>query len=222
MSKLVKDLVTKDLRGQLDGVRDALLVNVVGLDAIRTTKLRRELRSKNIHLEVVKNSLARRAAEGTPLAPAFEGVSGTLAIVWGAEDIVSLAKEITKFTELKEFEGFQARGGAMDGAKLSSAEVKAVSKWPSRQEQLSLLLGQILSPGAVLAGQLIGMGGALASQIKQRVEELEKAAPPEAPAAAAPATASEAAPATSEAAPAAAQPTAAQPAAAQPEAPPAS
>ena len=72
MSKLVKDLVTKDLRGQLAGVSDALLVNVVGLDAIRTSKLRRELRSKNIHLEVVKNSLARRAAEGTPLAAAFE------------------------------------------------------------------------------------------------------------------------------------------------------
>ena len=206
MSKLVKDLVTKDLRGQLAGVNDALLVNVVGLDAIRTSKLRRELRSKNIHLEVVKNSLARRAAEGTPLAAAFEGVSGTLAIVWGAEDIVSLAKEITRFTELKEYDGFQARGGAMDGTKLSSAEIKQVSKWPSRQEQLSLLLGQILSPGAVLAGQLISMGGALASQIKQRVEELEKAAPPAAP---------EPAPAAAEATATAATPTAAS------EAPPA-
>jgi len=202
MSKLVKDLVTKDLRGQLAGVNDALLVNVVGLDAIRTSKLRRELRAKNIHLEVVKNSLARRAAEGTPLAAAFEGVSGTLAIVWGAEDIVSLAKEITRFTELKEFDGFQARGGAMDGTKLSSAEIKQVSKWPSRQEQLSLLLGQILSPGAVLAGQLIGMGGALASQIKQRVEELEKAAPPAPPAEAA----APAAPAATEAPPAAPPP----------------
>jgi ribosomal protein L10 len=177
MSKLVKDLVTKDLRGQLAGISDALLVNVVGLDAIRTSKLRRELRAKNIHLEVIKNSLARRAVEGTPLAAAFEGVSGTLAIVWGADDIVSLSKEITRFTELKEFDGFQARGGAMDGTKLSPAEIKQVSKWPSRQEQLSLLLGQVLSPGAVFAGQLIGMGGALASQIKQRVEELEKTAP---------------------------------------------
>ena len=42
-------------------MNDALLVNVVGLDAIRTTKLRKELRAKNIQLEVVKNSLARRA-----------------------------------------------------------------------------------------------------------------------------------------------------------------
>ena len=43
MSKLVKNLVTEDLRKQLSGVSDALLVNVVGLDAIRTTKLRKEI-----------------------------------------------------------------------------------------------------------------------------------------------------------------------------------
>ncbi len=186
MSKLVKELVTKDLRAQLVGVNDVVLVNVVGLDAIRTTKLRRELRSKNIYLEVVKNSLARRATEGTVLAPAFEGATGTLAIVWGSEDIVSLAKEITRFSELKEFEGFEARGGAMDGAKLTSAEIKKVSKWPSRQEQLSILLGQILSPASTLAGQLIAMGGTLASQIKQRVEDLEKESPPDSGPAASP------------------------------------
>ncbi len=215
MSKLVKNLVTEDLRRQFSGVSDALLVNVVGLNAIRTTKLRKELRSKNIQLEVIKNSLARRASEGTPLAAAFKGIEGTLAVVWGSSDIVSLAKEITRLAGLKEFEGFTARGGAMDGATLSAAEVKQVSSWPTREEQLSLLLGQILSPGAVLAGQLTAMGGALASQIKQRVEDLEEAAPPAAPAEEAAPAASAEAPATSTAeAPAssAAEPPAAPPA----------
>jgi ribosomal protein L10 len=158
-------------------VSDALLVNVVGLDAIRTTKLRKDLRAKNIKLEVIKNSLARRATEGTPLAAAFQGVEGTLAIVWGASDIVSLAKEITRLAGLKEYEKLTARGGAMDGAKLSPEEVKQVSAWPSREEQLSLLVGQILSPGAKLASQLTSLGGSVASQIKQRVEDLEKNAP---------------------------------------------
>ncbi len=200
MSKIVKDLVTNDLRRQLTGVNDLLLINVVGLDAVRTSKLRKELRAKNIRLEVVKNSLARRAAEGTPLAPAFQGVEGSLAMVWGGEDIVSLAKEITRISGLKEFDGVVARGGAMDGAKLSPQEVKQVSTWPSREEQLSLLLGQVLSPGAVLVGQLSGAAGVLAGQIKQRFEDLEKAAPPEAAAPAevtapAEATASDATPA---------------------------
>ena len=56
---------------------------------------------------VVKNSMAPRATEGTPLAPAFEGVDGTLAIVWGGEDIVTLAKEIVKLAEDKEFEALR-------------------------------------------------------------------------------------------------------------------
>jgi ribosomal protein L10 len=187
MSKFVKDLLTRDLKSQLSGVNDALLVNVVGLDAIRTTKLRGELRKKNIKLEVIKNSLAKRATEGTPLAPAFEGVEGTLAIVWGADDFVSLTKEVVKFTEAKEFEGFTTRGGTMDGGKLSPAQIKEVSKWPSRAEQLSLLVGQILGPGARLAGQLKGAGGALVSQVKTHVENLEKSGSGEAPAAEAPA-----------------------------------
>ena len=59
----------------------------------------------------------------------------------------------------------------MDGAKLSADDVTAVSKWPSREEQLSLLVGQILSPGANLAAQLTSPGGKLASQIEQKAEE---------------------------------------------------
>jgi ribosomal protein L10 len=191
MSKLVKELVIKDLRRQLSGVNDALLVNVVGLNAMKTSKLRKELRGKNMQLEVVKNSLARRAAEGTPLAAAFQGIEGTLAIVWGGEDIVALAKEVARIAGAKEFEGFEARGGAIDGAKLSPAQVKAVSTWPTRQEQLSLLVGQILAPGAILVGQLKAAGGVLAGQIKQRIEDLEKNAPAAAAEAAPAGTASE-------------------------------
>ncbi|MEM6330816.1 MAG: 50S ribosomal protein L10, partial [Planctomycetota bacterium] len=69
------------------------------------------------------------------------------------------------------FDKLETKGGVMDGAKLSPEDVKQVSKWPSRTEQLSLLVGQILSPGATLSGQLLGPGGALASQIKQKGED---------------------------------------------------
>ena len=183
MSKFVKDLVTDQLKQELSGVQDLLLVNVVGLTANRTSALRKALREKNIKLMVVKNSLARRATEGTQLAPAFEGSEGTLAMVWGASDIVALAKEVVKLASDKEYELFQARGGVMDGAKLKAEEVAQVSKWPSREEQLSLLLGQILSPGAKLSSQLISAGGALASQIKQKGEGDDAEATPEAEAA---------------------------------------
>ena len=90
------------------------------------------------------------------------------------EDFVSLAKEITRLDEDKEFEAFETRGGVMDGEKLSPERVKEISKWPSREEQLSLLSGQILGPGASLVAAVIGPGGTLASQIKQKSEEDER------------------------------------------------
>ena len=167
MSKFVKDLITKDLRKRLDGVSEALLVDVIGLENNKNILLRQRLRQKKIKLLVVKNSLARRATEGTALAPAFETAEGTLAIVWGGEDIVSLAKEVVGVKKDKKFEDFETRGGVMDGAKLSADDVAKVSKWPSRTEQLSLLMGQVMSPGMTLSAQLLGPGASLGSQIKQ-------------------------------------------------------
>ena len=170
MSKYVKALITDDLRKRLDGVSDLLLVDVIGLENNQNVILRKQLREKDIRLLVVKNSLAHRATEGTVLAPAFEGIEGTCAVVWGGEDIVSLAKEIMKLADDKAYEPFSPKGGVMDGKALSADQVKAVSKWPSRTEQLSLLVGQILNPGATLSAQLLGPGGQLASQIKQTGE----------------------------------------------------
>ncbi len=171
MSKYVKNLIAGHLRERLDGVNDALLVNVVGLDANANNRLRSDLQSKDINVMVVKNSLAARATEGTLLYSMFDGLTGTAAVCWGGEDIVSLAKEVTRLAKEEEYEAFEPRGGMMDGEPLTAEQVVAVSKWPTRTEQLSILLGQILSPGANLAGQLIGPGGALASQIEQRGEE---------------------------------------------------
>ena len=173
MSKYVKDLLSKELAGRLEGVDNCLVANVIGLDANTTVAVRRRLRDKQIQLMVVKNSLAKRATEGTPLAPAFEGLDGTAAVVWGAEDFVSLVKEIVDLDKSDDFEAFQARGGVMDGEQLSAERVKEISKWPSRTEQLSILVGQILSPGSNLQNQLLGPGGQLASQIEQKAESGE-------------------------------------------------
>jgi len=171
MSKYVKNLISDHLREQFAEVNDALLVNMVGLDANANNVLRAELAEKGIEVLVVKNSLAARATEGTSLDGLFEDVTGTNAVCWGAEDVVSLAKEVVKLAKDARFEAFEPRGGIMDGERLSAEQVQEVSKWPSREEQLSLLVGQILGPGSQLAAQLIGPGGALASQIKQKAEE---------------------------------------------------
>jgi large subunit ribosomal protein L10 len=173
MSKYVKDLVTRDIAQRLEGVEDAVLVNVVGLDANSTVALRKRLREKNIRLLVIKNSLAKRATEGSTLGTAFNGSEGPLAVCWGAEDFVSLVKEITELDKGTEFEKFEARGGVMDGEHLTAERVREISKWPNRFEQLAILAGQILSPGAELGGAMLGPGAQVASQIEKKAEEKE-------------------------------------------------
>ena len=171
MSKYVKELVTRDIKRQLEGVEDAVLCSYVGMDANTTNELRGELDKKDIKMMVVKNSLARRATDGTTLAPAFEGAGGQVAVCWGSSDFVSLVKELVELDKDEEkYEKFVASSGVMDGEKLDADGLKAVSKWPSRQEQISILVGQILGPGSQLSGALIGPGSMLNSQLKKKGE----------------------------------------------------
>jgi ribosomal protein L10 len=170
MSKQLKNLIADEVKKRLEGVNDALLVNVIGLDSANTFLLRKELRSKNINLLVVKNSLARRATEGSPLSRAFDDTEGSLAIVWGAEDFVSLAKELVELHKKPEFEKFTPKGGVMEGERLSPEKVTEVSKWPNRAGQISIVLGQILSPGSKLLSQINAPGGKLLSQVKKKSE----------------------------------------------------
>lgn len=176
MSKLVKNMLIDDLKRRWEGVGEVIVVSLGSLDGHQATKLRQALRKKRIHLQLIKNSLARRAAADTPLAPAFTKTDGMLAVAWGGEDVVDLAKELDRIASGKDFEGVEFRGGALDGARLEAGDVKLVAKWPSRAEVLSLIAGQIVGVGGLLAGQIGSAGGVLAGQIKSRAEDLEKAA----------------------------------------------
>lgn len=180
MSKYVKNLLIGDVRKKLEGVNDALLVSISGMSATKNQSLRAKFRAKNIHLMVVKNSLARQATEGSPLRVAFEQAEGSLAVVWGANDIVTLAKEVVAIAEDKTMAPFEARGGVVDGQRIAAAEVKDVSKWPSREEMLGKIVGQILGPGANLAALLLGPGSQIAGQLKTITEKEEASEAPEA------------------------------------------
>ena len=171
MSKFVKQLVANDIAKRLDGITYLMLVGLTGIDANKTVNLRATLASKGINLLVIKNSLAKRAAEGTPLAPAFQNMTGAYALCWGASDIVTLAKELVKLTKDKTLQGFEIRGALLDGESLGAAQAIDISKWPTREEQIAILLGQILGVGAKLSGQLIAFGGKIASQIANIAEK---------------------------------------------------
>ena len=167
MSKFVKQLVANDIANRLDGVQYLMLVGLTGINANKTVQLRAGLAEKGINLRVIKNSMAKRATQDTPLAPAFDNMTGAYALCWGSTDVVALAKELVKLTKDRTLQGFEIRGAVLDGEALGPAQAMEVSKWPTREEQIAILLGQILGVGATLSGQFIAFGGKLASQIEQ-------------------------------------------------------
>jgi large subunit ribosomal protein L10 len=174
MSKYVKNLITGEIRNRLDGVEDAVVANVVGMNSDASFRIRKALREKGINMLVVKRSLAGRAVTESRLKPIFDNQQGSVAVLWGCEDFVSLCKQITTMDKSQEFKGFELKGGVMDGEALTADKVRDVSKWPNREEQISILVGQILNPGATLSGQMLGAGAMLASQIKKLVENKEE------------------------------------------------
>jgi len=167
MSKYLKQLISNEIASRLEGVDECVLADVIGIEVNDSVLMRRQLAEKNIELMVVKNSLARRATEGTALATAFEGMDGSLAICWGGDDFITLIKEVAKLDrDSDQFEAFKARGGVMDGEQLTLEAVKEISSWPTRQEQLSILIGQILGVGSQISSQLLAPGGLLSSQLE--------------------------------------------------------
>ncbi|MCA9190916.1 MAG: 50S ribosomal protein L10 [Planctomycetales bacterium] len=173
MSKYVKNLIARDISNRLEGVQDAILVNVIGMDSASSYSIRKRLRDSGIQMLTVKRSLAARATADSTLRPMFDGQAGSVSVVWGCEDFVSLAKAIVEIGKSPEFAKFELKGGVMDGDGLTGEQVAAVSKWPNRQEQISILVGQILNPGATLSGQFKGAGSKLAGQLKTMIEKKE-------------------------------------------------
>jgi len=171
MSKRVKNILADAMTKRLEGVENALLVNVIGLEVNTSNRLRREFASKGISLMVVKNSLAGRATVGTSLEPLFKNLEGSCALVWGDMEIVNLAKEVVKVSKDKAYAKFEIRGGILDGEAFAAAKVTEISTWPTREEQIALLLGQITGVGSKLSAQFISVGSKLASQFKKLSEE---------------------------------------------------
>lgn len=159
MSKAVKELITVSLRSRYDGVRDACVVDLTGLDVQRTQKLRQDLRGKSMRLEVVKNSLARRAFADGPLAPLGEQLSGPCALVTGGDSIIEVAKTLVE--SAKELGNIALKEAMVDGDP-TLLTVDAVSRMMGRLELLGEIAMLIASPGRAIAGCIGGPAGRIA------------------------------------------------------------
>jgi large subunit ribosomal protein L10 len=149
-----------------------VLADYTGLTVLQMTEFRRNCRSKAIDCRVVKNRLARIAADESGMAVMKDHLKGPTAIMFGMDSQVEAAKVLVDF--VKDNEKMQIKGGFVDGQYLDANQVVALSKVPSKDELIAKMMGSINSPAQGLAMVTNGVISALARAIdavaKQKAE----------------------------------------------------
>jgi large subunit ribosomal protein L10 len=181
MSKVIKQMEMDALRSDFNGVRDAVVLSMKGLNTQLEGSLRTTLRKKNIRLKMVKNSLTRRVFDdlGIHIAPESPLWAGPTTFAWGANSIAELSRAIDD--ELKKSKSAAAykdkvnvKGALADGQVIG---FDLALKMPTREEAIAQIVGMILGPGAALAGCLTGPAAQVASQIQTISEKKEEETP---------------------------------------------
>jgi large subunit ribosomal protein L10 len=143
-----------------------------GLSVTDLLKVRRELREKGVRYRIIKNRLAKIAAEQAGRPELLPLLTGPSAIAFGAEDESSLAKALMDATRSY---GVEIRGGAVNGSTIDAATVKQLASLPGREVLLSQLAGAFSSPLSTMAGLLAAPLRDLGYGLAQLQEQREQA-----------------------------------------------
>jgi large subunit ribosomal protein L10 len=127
------------LTEQFKNANAAMLVSFQKMTVAKDQELRRQLREAGVDYAVVKNTLARKAAAGTPLEPMSDQFKGVTAVALSTTDPVGLSKAIAKFTKANP-EIFSFKVGLVEGKVVALRDVEAIASLPSREDLLSKIL----------------------------------------------------------------------------------
>ena len=162
------ELLTEKLRK----AKVALLTDYRGLTVTQLQDLRGKLRTGDVEYRVVKNTLARRAAEAAGVPALQAELEGPVAIAFGYDDLSLPSKLINEFVRTTRLK-LDVKGGLVEGRVFSPDQVKQLADLPSREILLAQLLGTLQSPVAQLVGimqtpvqQLLGVLDAYKSKLE--------------------------------------------------------
>jgi len=144
VERAAKEQHVEGLRKRLEGVKSAFLFAYRGLTVNQVTDLRSRVRKTSSSYQVIKNRLAARALESTPLAPLREHLKGPLALTFHPQEPVALAKVLSEFA--RENPQLEFRAGLLDGRVLGPADLAMLAALPAREVLLAQLLRQMTSP----------------------------------------------------------------------------
>ncbi|OFV80511.1 MAG: 50S ribosomal protein L10 [Acidobacteria bacterium RBG_16_64_8] len=172
MNRTEKEEVINQLHAKMAKAKAAILAEPKRLNVATVTELRRKFREAQVDYKVVKNTLAQRAAKGTPVEALTEQFVGPTALVMSYGDVVAPAKILVDFT--KDRDTLAIRAAVIEGKVIDVNGVKALAKMPGLQELRGTIASMIAQPAVRLARMIATPGQKLAQVVKARAEQLEK------------------------------------------------
>ncbi len=174
MSKAIKQMQMDALKRDFDGVREMVLLNIVGFGAIPENQMRLALRKKGIRLQMVKNTLAQRVFADFGLK-VNNGWSGSTTIAYGGSSAAELAKEIEAIVKKNE-KKMKVKAAVVDGQEIG---FDIMLKMPTKAEALARVAMLMLAPASRLSAQITGPASQVCGQI-QGIKDAKKdeSAPP--------------------------------------------
>lgn len=145
----IKQPIVDEIRKNAEKASSVVVVNYCGLTVEEDTKLRKELREAGVVYKVYKNTLLKRAFEGTDFAQVDESLEGPTAVAFSYEDATAAARVIKKIS--KDAKTLEFKCGVVGGKLYDAKGMELIATIPSRDELLSRLLGSMQSPIANLA-----------------------------------------------------------------------
>ena len=181
----LKQPVVQAIVDDIQGAESVVLVDYRGLTVAQDTELRKQMREAGVIYKVCKNTMMKRAFEGTEFAALEEHLEGPSAIAISKDDATAPARILCKFA--KDAKALGLKGGVVEGTVYDVAGLTELAKIPSREELLSKLLGSLQSPitnFARVIKQIAENGGeaAPAEEATEAPAEAEAPAAEEAPA----------------------------------------
>ncbi|MHB2029779.1 MAG: 50S ribosomal protein L10, partial [Acidimicrobiales bacterium] len=158
--RTAKVATVDELKAKVDSTSTAVVTEYRGMTVAQISALRRQLRSLDADYKVFKNTLVRRAIEGTAVAPLDEFLEGPTAIAFINGDVSAVAKALRDFA--KATPTLVVKGGVLDGNVLSRGDLNALADLPSRDVLLARFAGLLASPMSTLAGLLKAVPQSLA------------------------------------------------------------
>jgi large subunit ribosomal protein L10 len=172
LNRTEKEEVIGKLHEKMARAKTAILAEPRGLDVATVTELRKKCREAQVEYKIVKNTLAQRAAKGTPVEPLADKFVGPTALVMSYSDVIAPAKLMADFA--KDRESFTIRTAVVEGRVVDAKGVLALAKMPGLQELRGTIASMIAQPATRLARLIATPGQQLAQVLNARKGQLEK------------------------------------------------